>query len=68
MKNVFLFLGIFLCFSLAAQENRSYSRLNMASSPFVVEDNYLSKHDIVYLSPTSWRRKVFLWGMGTWEA
>lgn len=64
MKNVFLFLGIFLCFSLAAQENRSYSHLNMASSPFVVEDNYLSKHDIVYLSPTQLEAEGFPMGNG----
>lgn len=36
----------------------------MASSPFVVEDNYLSKHDIVYLSPTQLEAEGFPMGNG----
>lgn len=64
MKSIFLLFGISLCCSLAAQENRDYSPLDMASSPFVVEDSYLSKHDIVYLSPTQLEAEGFPLGNG----
>lgn len=56
----------FICLSLfsKAQENTQYEYLQLASSPFSVEDSYLSKHDIVYFSPTQLEAEGFPMGNG----
>ena len=66
MDRKFLAAVLGLCFPLfaMAQENREYQFLEMKSSPFVVEDNYLSKHDIVYFSPTQLEAEGFPMGNG----
>lgn len=55
-----------MCLSLLskAQENTQYEYLQLASSPFSVEDSYLSKHDIVYFSPTQLEAEGFPMGNG----
>lgn len=60
---------LFVLFALCggwveAQENRNYEFLDMKSSPFEVDENYLSKHDIVYLSPTQLEAEGFPMGNG----
>lgn len=65
MRTMFIlfFLG-FITVCLNAQDRTNYKYLNMASSPFRVEDNYLSKHDIVYFSPTQLEAEGFPMGNG----
>lgn len=63
LKYIFFF-GVFFCLYSFAQENRSYEYLNMKSSPFIVDESYLSKHDIVYLSPTQLEAEGFPMGNG----
>lgn len=42
----------------------SYERLDMKSSPFSVSNSYLTKHDIVFLSPTQLEAEGFPMGNG----
>ena len=51
-KQLFLFLALLGGCELGAQEKSDYTYLKMESSPFHVNENYLARHDIVYLSPT----------------
>lgn len=62
-KCIILFL-MFLGASFNAHGYVDYSKLNLQSSPFVVDSNYLSKHDIVYLSPTQLEAEGFPMGNG----
>lgn len=57
---LFLFIGVLS----NAQEKRDYEYLSLGSSPFKVDENYLSKHDIVYLSPTQLESEGFPMGNG----
>ena len=61
---VLLFIVTFVSVHLNAQESKDYEFLKMSSSPFQVEDNYLSKHDIVYFSPTQLEAEGFPMGNG----
>ena len=58
-----IFIGVIGDY-LYAQESMNYEYLNMASSPFRVDENYLSKHDIVYFSPTQLEAEGFPMGNG----
>ena len=49
---------------LNAQDRADYKYLNMSSSPFKVDESYLSKHDIVYFSPTQLEAEGFPMGNG----
>ncbi len=49
---------------LAQADNTDYTYLNMESAPFEVADNYLTKHDIVYFSPTQLEAEGFPMGNG----
>ena len=52
MKKLIM-LYFFLAGGIAANaKNIDYTYLKMQSAPFEVDDDYLSKHDIVYFSPT----------------
>lgn len=59
-----------LCISLFAgilvvnAQNADYTHLKMKSAPFEVSDTYLSKHDIVYFSPTQLEAEGFPMGNG----
>lgn len=65
MKTKFiLFSLIFLNVCLHAQDSMNYNFLSMSSSPFRVDENYLSKHDIVYFSPTQLEAEGFPMGNG----
>jgi len=59
-----LFSLIFISVCLNAQDRTDYKYLNMSSSPFKVDDNYLSKHDIIYFSPTQLEAEGFPMGNG----
>ena len=61
---VLLLWGFIFNSSLYAQKNQDYHYLQLASTPFVVEENYLSKHDIVYFSPTELESEGFPMGNG----
>lgn len=63
MKQIIVAIGLLLSPFMMAQENR-YDYLKLSSSPFIVEENYLSKHDIVYLSPTQLEAEGFPMGNG----
>ena len=64
MKNCILLFLLFIAFSTRAQENINYEYLKLSSSPFTVNENYLSKHDIVYFSPTQLEAEGFPMGNG----
>lgn len=64
MKKIVLLFLIFLSVFLKAQEQVNYEPLKLSSSPFIVNDNYLSKHDIVYFSPTQLEAEGFPMGNG----
>lgn len=52
MKKLIM-LYFFLAGGIAANaKNIDYTYLKMQSAPFDVDDDYLSKHDIVYFSST----------------
>lgn len=57
---LFLLVGI----PVAEAQNADYTYLEMKSSPFEVSDTYLTKHDIVYLSPTQLEAEGFPMGNG----
>ena len=61
---VLLFIVAFISIHLNAQESKDYEFLKMQSSPFKVAENYLSKHDIVYFSPTQLEAEGFPMGNG----
>lgn len=63
-KYILVILGLFSQFFVIAQENKEYEYLELKSSPFVVEDDYLSRHDIVYFSPTQLEAEGFPMGNG----
>lgn len=63
MKKLIM-LYFFLAGGIAANaKNIDYTYLKMQSAPFEVDDDYLSKHDIVYFHLRNWRRKAFRWVM-----
>lgn len=64
MKHLILYSLLFVSLFLNAQESVRYEYLNMPSSPFKVDKSYLSKHDIVYLSPTQLEAEGFPMGNG----
>lgn len=64
MRKYIVFFLISVGLSLSAQEYANYDNLELLSSPFVVDSNYLSKHDIVYLSPTQLEAEGFPMGNG----
>lgn len=64
MKKILLYSFLFISLFAKAQESTNYEYLNMKSSPFIVEENYLSKHDIVYFSPTQLEAEGFPMGNG----
>lgn len=65
MKHLILLLvSMFICSYSSAQTGADYEHLEMRSSPFKVDDSYLSKHDIVYLSPTQLEAEGFPMGNG----
>ncbi len=55
---------VFLSLCLNAQDKADYKYLTVSSSPFRVDENYLSKHDIVYFSPTQLEAEGFPMGNG----
>ena len=58
-------LYFFLAGGIAANaKNIDYTYLKMQSAPFEVDDDYLSKHDIVYFSPTQLEAEGFPMGNG----
>lgn len=59
-------LFFFMCIGLKgyAHTNVEYHNLELSSSPFIVEENYLLKHDIVYFSPTQLEAEGFPLGNG----
>lgn len=63
-KQLFLFLALLGGCELGAQEKSDYTYLKMESSPFHVNENYLARHDIVYLSPTQLEAEGFPMGNG----
>ena len=63
-KIITLFFFLFISLSSKAQEKRDYEYLELGSSPFKIDENYLSKHDIVYLSPTQLEAEGFPMGNG----
>lgn len=64
MKSLLLYFLLFVSLCSNAQNGADYQYLNLSSSPFKVDDNYLSKHDIVYLSPTQLEAEGFPMGNG----
>lgn len=64
IRRVLLLWGLVFNICLFAQEKRGYDYLQLASSPFRVEEGYLSKHDIVYFSPTELEAEGFPMGNG----
>lgn len=62
-KNIIFFLLI-ITISSKAQRYVDYHNLELSSSPFVVDNNYLSKHDIIYFSPTQLEAEGFPMGNG----
>lgn len=64
MRHPLLYSLLFACLHLSAQESADYEYVNLSSSPFKVDDSYLSKHDIVYLSPTQLEAEGFPMGNG----
>lgn len=64
MKHLILYSLLLVSLSLNAQESIDYEYLHLSSSPFHVDENYLSKHDIVYLSPTQLEAEGFPMGNG----
>lgn len=64
MKKYIVFFSMFIGLSLNAQKYASYNNLELSSSPFVVDSNYLYKHDIIYLSPTQLEAEGFPMGNG----
>lgn len=62
--------NLVLCFLLSAsmysnaQKSVDYEYLNLSSSPFQVDESYLTKHDIVYFSPTQLEAEGFPMGNG----
>ena len=63
-KIITLFFFLFISSLSKAQEKRDYEYLKLESSPFKIDENYLSKHDIVYLSPTQLEAEGFPMGNG----
>ena len=63
-KNITLFFFILTSLFSRAQENTTYEYLQLKSSPFKVDESYLSKHDIVYFSPTQLEAEGFPMGNG----
>ena len=63
-KNITLFFFILTSLFSRAQENTTYEYLQLKSSPFKVDETYLSKHDIVYFSPTQLEAEGFPMGNG----
>lgn len=63
MRYLLAYFLLLVCLLLNAQIT-DYKYLNMHSSPFKVDENYLSKHDIVYLSPTQLEAEGFPLGNG----
>mgnify|MGYP003234567662 FL=1 len=64
MKKLIM-LYFFLAGGIAANtKNIDYTYLKMQSAPFEVDDDYLSKHDIVYFSPTQLEAEGFPMGNG----
>lgn len=59
-----LCISMLVGISVAEAQNTDYAYLEMKSSPFEVSDTYLSKHDIVYLSPTQLEAEGFPMGNG----
>ena len=60
-----IILYSFLAGGMAANsQNTDYIYLKMQSAPFEVNGNYLSKHDIVYFSPTQLEAEGFPMGNG----
>lgn len=53
-----------LLVSLCSNAQSKYEYLEMSSSPFRVDESYLSKHDIVYQSPTQLEAEGFPLGNG----
>ena len=64
MKKIILLLFILMSLFSNAQEGAKYEYLKLASSPFIVDENYLQKHDIVYFSPTQLEAEGFPMGNG----
>lgn len=63
-KLITIIISLYITGICNAQESNDYELLQMQSSPFSVEDNYLSKHDIVYFSPTQLEAEGFPLGNG----
>lgn len=67
---VMLFLCLIINSTLAQNPvrnsvaSRSYEQLDMKSSPFLVSKSYLTKHDIVFQSPTELEAEGFPMGNG----
>lgn len=65
LKRVKFVFGLLVClFTTEVQGYVDYERLQLSSSPFVVDSSYLSKHDIVYFSPTQLEAEGFPMGNG----
>ena len=64
IRRVLLLWGLVFNICLFAKEKRGYDYLQLASSPFRVEEGYLSKHYIVYFSPTELEAEGFPMGNG----
>lgn len=63
-KKLFSLYLLIISTSLSAQDKTTYEYLDLQSSPFRVDENYLSKHDIVYFSPTQLEAEGFPMGNG----
>lgn len=65
MKAIYILFSL-ICINIClyAQDRTDYKYLDLSSSPFQVDEDYLSKHDIVYLSPTQLEAEGFPMGNG----
>ena len=64
MKNLVLCFLLSVSMYSNAQKSVDYEYLNLSSSPFQVDESYLTKHDIVYFSPTQLEAEGFPMGNG----
>lgn len=64
MRHKLFLLFTFISLHLLAQQGLNYEYLRMQSSPFKVDETYLSKHDIVFQSPTQLEAEGFPMGNG----
>ncbi len=64
MKRIVFVIACFITLSCFARNKGDYEWLQLKSAPFQVDSTYLSKHDIVYWSPTQLECEGFPLGNG----